>query len=62
VRPKIIQIATRSGFEGPENSDSGRLYVLFDNGVMFSRGIFEGARWKRVDVPVINEEGDRLDE
>jgi hypothetical protein len=57
VRPKVIQIAIRSGYETAEGFDDGAVYLLYDNGDVYTRYNTAHSDWERVDLPTDEQKG-----
>lgn len=57
MRPKVIQIAIRSGFDGPNGCDDGAVYLLYDNGEVYFRYNDCESPWHRLGLPLLDEEG-----
>ncbi len=51
-KPKVIQIAIQSGFDGPDNHGTPFVYVLYDNGEVWRAPAADtDGEWEIVDTP-----------
>jgi hypothetical protein len=51
-KPKVIQIAIQSGFDGPDNHGKPFVYVLYDNGEVWRAPAFDTYDgWEIVETP-----------